>query len=108
MLLYSNLAYKEIEGHLEIDSEESIERIVHLIKLSAKYVGAEVIYDENVSEEMQNFKDEEYKFELFSQDADNIKKNHNISEKLKDFTSVLEKICQTVGFILYNYYRHII
>lgn len=91
MLLYSNLAYKEIEGHLEIDSEESIERIVHLIKLSAKYVGAEVIYDENVSEEMQNFKDEEYKFELFSQDADNIKKNHNISEKLKDFTSVLEK-----------------
>lgn len=91
MLLYSNLAYKEIEGHLEIDSEESIERIVHLIKLSAKYVGAEVIYDENVSEEMQNFKDEEYKFELFSQDADNIKKNHNISEKLKDFASVLEK-----------------
>ena len=33
MLLYSNLAYKEIEGHLEIDSEESIERIVNLINL---------------------------------------------------------------------------
>lgn len=91
MLLHSNLAYKEIEGHIEIESEESIERIVHLIKLAAKYIGAKVIYDEHVSEEMQNFKDEEYKFELFSNEAENIKKNQNISEHLKDFVAVLGK-----------------
>ena len=55
MLLRSSLPYSEVDGCLEIESEESIERIAHLLKLSAKYIDAEVVYDDNVSVEMQNF-----------------------------------------------------
>ena len=90
MLLRSSLPYSEVDGYLEIESEESIERIAHLLKLSAKYIDAEVVYDDNVSVEMQNFKNEELKFEQFSRDAINIKNNVNISANLRDFTSVLE------------------
>lgn len=90
MLLRSSLPYSEIDGCLEIESEEPIERIAHLLKLSAKYIDAEVVYDDNVSDEMQNFKNEEMKFEQFSRDAINIKNNVNISANLRDFTSVLE------------------
>lgn len=90
MLLRSSLPYSEVDGCLEIESEESIERIAHLLKLSAKYIDAEVVYDDNVSVEMQNFKNEELKFEQFSRDAINIKNNVNISANLRDFTSVLE------------------
>ena len=61
-----------------------------MLKLSAKYIDAEVVYDDNVSDEMQNFKNEEMKFEQFSRDAINIKNNVNISANLRDFTSVLE------------------
>ena len=49
MLLRSSLPYSEVDGCLEIESEESIERIAHLLKLSAKYIDAEVVYDDNVS-----------------------------------------------------------
>lgn len=91
MLLRSNLPYNEQDGYIEIVSEDPIERIAHLLKLSAKYIDAEVIYDENVSDEMQHFKDEEEKFEQFSLEAKNIKGNVNISANLKEFALILEE-----------------
>lgn len=91
MLLRTTLPFKECDGYLEIESDEPIERVAHLLKLSAKYIDADVVYDENVSDEMQIFKNEEMKFAEFSKDAKDIKNNINISEKLKDFTSVLER-----------------
>lgn len=90
MLLRSNLSYIEKNGFLVIESEESVERIAHLIKLSAQYINAEVVYDDNVSDEMKVFKNEEEKFELFSQEAESIKENRNISASLKEFANILE------------------
>ena len=75
MLLRSSLPYRECDGYIEIESEEPIERIAHLLKLSAKYINADVVYDENMSDEMENFKNEEMKFEQFSRDAIKIKNN---------------------------------
>lgn len=69
MLLRSSLSYSECDGYIEIESEEPIERIAHLLKLSAKYINADVVYDENMSDEMEHFKNEEMKFEQFSKDA---------------------------------------
>lgn len=94
MLLRSNLPFTEKNECLEIKSEEPIERIASLLKLSAKYISADVIYDDNVSEEMEQFKNEEQKFICFSNAAENIKQNINIVEGLKEFSSVLKNNMQ--------------
>jgi len=89
MLLRTKLEFVEESGTLLIDSEESIERVAQLLGLAAKFIGAEVVYDDSVSLDIQQFKDRELQFEEFSSKAKEIKANNcNISD-FKHFSQVL-------------------
>ena len=48
-LLKVKLKITEEHDRLIIDSEEPIERVAHLLGLAAKYINAEIVYDNNIS-----------------------------------------------------------
>ena len=89
MLLRTKLAFIEESGTLIIDSDETIERVAHLLGLAAKYIGAAVVYDDNVSLDIQQFKDRELQFEVFSSNAKDIKANNCNLNEFEHFTQVL-------------------
>lgn len=89
MLLRTKLTFNEESGVLIIDSDESIERVAHLLGLAAKYIGAEVVYDNNISLDIQQFKDRELQFEIFSSNAKNIKANNCNVNDFDYFAQVL-------------------
>jgi len=89
MLLRTKLAFVEESGCLIIDSDETIERVAHLLGLAAKYIGAEVVYDENISSDIQQFKEHELQFEVFSSNAKEIKANNCNVNDFDHFAQVL-------------------
>lgn len=89
MLLRSNLSFEEENGILSIQSDEPIERVAHLIGLSAKYIGAEVRYDSVMTTELQEFRNGELAFEEFSTQAKQIKANNCNKADLEKFSKSL-------------------
>lgn len=90
-LLRNNLPFEINDGQLVIKSNEPIERIAHLMELSAKYIGAKVKYDNTINSELEEFKDNEDSFKEFSVKAKDIKNDDfdktdfaKFSECLKD------------------------
>ena len=91
MMLRSQLAYKVDGEKLVVESEEGIEHVAKILKLVAGYIGANILYDEKTSSDIEEFKSREENFERFSLDAKNIKNNVCNTEDFKKFTEVLHE-----------------
>jgi len=89
MLLRTKLSFEEDSNTLLIESDDSIERVAALLGLAAKYIGAEVTYDTQVSADIQQFRERELQFEEFSGKAKEIKANNCVRKDFNEFTNVL-------------------
>lgn len=91
MLLRSKLNFNLELNTLLIETDEPIERVAELLGLAAKYIGAEVIYDTQISANIQQFIERESQFEVFSNKAKEIKANNCVKEDFIEFTNALAK-----------------
>lgn len=89
LLLRNNFKFELQVGMLLIHTEEPIERVAYLIGLSAKYIKAEVKYDNVMSSELKTFHDEELAFQEFSEQARHIKADDCNKEEFKAFSDSL-------------------
>lgn len=89
-LLKTKLKFKISEDKLLIDSDDPIERVAHLIGLAAKYINAEIVYDNNVNSEIRDFHNRELLFNEFSLKAKNIKENNCEKADFEDFANSLK------------------
>ncbi|WP_194431830.1 DEAD/DEAH box helicase [Flavobacterium pokkalii] len=89
MLLRTKLIYTLESNSLYIESDEPIERVAELLGLAAKYIGAEVKYDTQISSDIQQYLERESQFEEFSEKAQNIKANNCIKDDFEEFTNAL-------------------
>lgn len=89
MLLSSKLTFKVDSNILTIESDEPIERVATLLGLAAKYINAEVVYDTQISADIQLFRERELQFDEFSSKAKEIKANNCNKEDFDMFTHVL-------------------
>ncbi len=89
-LLRSHFVCEVRDDLLEISTTEPIERVANILKLAASYIHAEVKYEDGISEVLQNFKEEENKFDIFGKQALDIKADRCIKSDFEEFTSSLE------------------
>ena len=62
-LLKVKLKITEEDDRIIIDSEEPIERVAHLLGLAAKYINAEIVYDNEIASDIQEFHTKELEFQ---------------------------------------------
>ena len=89
-LLKVKLKITEEHDRLIIDSEEPIERVAHLLGLAAKYINAEIVYDNNIASDIQEFHTKELEFQVFGEKAKLIKENKCDISDFVAFTESLE------------------
>lgn len=89
MLLRSKLTFTEELDTLIINSNEPIERVAYLLGLAAKYIGAEVVYDTQITSDIQHFRERELHFEESSLKAKEIKSNNCVKEDFENFANIL-------------------
>lgn len=98
-LLKVKLKFIEEDNRILIDSDEAIERVAHLLGLAAKYINAEVVYDSELSSDIQAFHEKELEFKEFGSKAKSIKENNCEIVDFKAFANSLE--CNMVNRRLY-------
>lgn len=87
-----NLKYEVAQnGDVCIFSEESIDRIANIVKLSAKYIKADVSFDGSVSSDISEYNQRMNDFEEWSLKAKDIKENHCVISDFDDFANSLRK-----------------
>ena len=91
LMLRNQLNYEVKNDALVICSEETIAHVAKILKLVAKYIGAEVQYDSKVNADIEDFKNKEEMFGIFSTQALNIKNNECNSSDFKDFADTLHE-----------------
>lgn len=89
-LLKVKLNFSEENDRILIDSDEAIERVAHLLGLAAKYINAEVVYDSELSSDIQEFHAKELQFKDFGAKAKSIKENNCELEDIRSFAASLE------------------
>ena len=101
-LLKVKLKITEEHDRLIIDSEEPIERVAHLLGLAAKYINAEIVYDNNIASDIQEFHTKELEFQVFGEKAKLIKENKcDISDfvAFRQFVFVVFPVCNEFAVI---------
>ena len=68
-LLKVKLKITEEEGRILIDSDKPIEQVSHLLGLVAKYIKAEIVYDNEIALDIQIFHTKELEFQEFGEKA---------------------------------------
>lgn len=87
-----NLKYEVAQnGDVSIFSEESIDRIANIVKLSAKYIKADVSFDGSVSSDISEYNQRMNEFEEWSLKAKDIKENNCVISDFDEFTDSLKK-----------------
>ena len=89
-LLKVKLKITEEDDRIIIDSEEPIERVAHLLGLAAKYINAEIVYDNEIASDIQEFHTKELEFQEFGEKAKSIKENNCDIPDFVAFTESLE------------------
>ena len=89
-LLKVKLKITEEENRILIDSDEPIERVAHLLGLAAKYINAEIVYDNEIASDIQIFHVKELEFQEFGEKARAIKNNDCEIPDFDAFTRSLE------------------
>ena len=67
MMLRSQLKYEETNGIIIIESDKGIDYIARIVKLVARYIAAEVVFDEKTNEDIKDYKEREYKFDEYDE-----------------------------------------
>jgi SNF2 family DNA or RNA helicase len=94
MMLRSQLKYEETNGIIIIESDKGIDYIARIVKLVARYIAAEVVFDEKTNEDIKDYKEREYKFDEFSHKAKDVKNNIVDKAEFQDFVDVLDEKMQ--------------
>ena len=68
-LALKKLKYDISPDGLLISSDETIDYIAKTVKIAAKYIKAEIVYDEQANEDIKDFQAREEAFAEFSQQA---------------------------------------
>ena len=89
-LLKVKLKITEEEERILIDSDEPIERVAHLLGLAAKYINADIVYDNEIASDIQDFHIKELEFQEFGTKAHAIKNNDCEISDFDSFTRSLE------------------
>jgi SNF2 family DNA or RNA helicase len=89
-LLKVKLKITEEGERILIDSDEPIERVAHLLGLAAKYINAEIVYDNEIASDIKVFHTKELEFQEFGEKARLIKNNNCEISEFDAFTKSLE------------------
>ena len=89
-LLKVKLDISEESDRILINSDEPIERVAHLLGLAAKYINAEIIYDNEIASDIQDFHIKELEFQEFGEKARSIKNNNCVIQDFDAFAKSLE------------------
>jgi SNF2 family DNA or RNA helicase len=89
-LLKTKLKFTEKGNRILINSDETIERVAQLLTLAAKYIKAEIIYDRELSSDIQEFHNKEIEFKEFSNKAKSIKENNCVIADFQAFADSLK------------------
>ena len=89
-LLKVKLDITEETDRILINSDEPIERVAHLLGLAAKYINAEIIYDNEIASDIQDFHIKELEFQVFGEKARSIKNNNCVIQDFDAFAKSLE------------------
>ena len=88
-LAIKKLNYKDEDDGLHIDSPGGIDYVVKILRLAAKYIKADVDFDEGANDEIKEFQVREHNFKTFSEQAKLIKSDNFESEQFSSFTQTL-------------------
>ena len=91
MYLRNNFTYEMGEDYIVITNVSSINDSLDDIKIIARYVGSEVSYGANVSEEIRNYQRNEELFSRFSLKAKEIRNEHPDPTEFREFEEVLQE-----------------
>lgn len=89
MYLRRNLDYEETNEALIIKGFRDIASAMEHIKTLAKYIKAEIIYDESANAELQDYQNRESLFADFSKKAQDIRNNEPIVSDFLNFKNAL-------------------
>ena len=89
-LLKVKLKITEEEERILIDSDKPIEQVSHLLGLVAKYIKAQILYDNEIALDIQIFHTKELEFQEFGEKARSIKNNNCEISDFDTFTKSLK------------------
>ncbi len=91
ILLKSKFEIAEEDTQIEFVCSQGIDYIADIMKLAAKYIGAELQYDSEATQELAEFNEREENFKKFSEAAADIKDNKCNVDDFESFAKILDK-----------------
>ena len=90
MYLRNNFCYDIVDGEIIISDVDSINEVLDDIKVIAEYAGCDIIFDNDVSEEIKSYENEELLFQEFSEKAKQIRDEHPDADEFRKFEENLK------------------
>lgn len=92
MYLRDNFDYKLIGQDIHIKINENLHSVLDDVKVIAEYAGCELLFSDDVKDDIKEYQEEEEAFDEFSKRAKDIKDNHPIITEFESFEKTLKQV----------------
>ena len=92
MYLRDNCDYEFIGQEIHVAVSENLHTVLDDVKVVAEYAGCELLFSDEVEDDIKEYQEEEDAFEEFSQRAKDIRDNHPIISEFESFEKTLKQV----------------
>jgi len=92
MYLRDNCDFEFIDQEIHVAVSEDLHTVLDDVKVVAEYAGCELLFTDEVEDEIKEYQEEEDAFEEFSRRAKDIRDNHPIIAEFESFEKTLKQV----------------